>query len=86
MQRAWTFGTLPPGSATLLQPVVGAVGEDEAVDRLEHYCAETEARFASVRDFVAKHAAHSSNGRLAVDPITGLPNANGMAALTGRRG
>jgi hypothetical protein len=63
MQEAWSFGTLPPGSATLLQSVVVAAGEDEAVERLRNYCAATEARFASVRDFVAKHAAHARDAR-----------------------
>lgn len=84
MERAWTFGTLPPGSATHLQPVVVAVGPEEAAERLENYCAETEPRYASVRDFVTKHNAHASSGVPAVDPDTGLPNAIGMAALAGR--
>lgn len=86
MCEAWTLGTLPPGSATLLRPVVAAVGEDETVARLEQYVATKDPDFATIRDFVAKHATYADRGpRLAVDPLTGFPNAVGIAALTGRR-
>lgn len=85
MSEAWTFGTLPPGSATLLRSVVREVGAEEAVDRLTSYCETVNAEFGSLRDFVAKHALYARAGRLAVDGVTGLPNAIGMAALGGRR-
>ncbi len=84
MAGAWSLGSLPPGSATQLQPVVAAVGPEEAAERLGRYCAQVDSRFASLRDFVAKHAAYASQGRVAVDPVTGLPNAIGIAALGGR--
>jgi hypothetical protein len=68
LSGAWSFGTLPPGSATLLTPVVAAVGEEEAERRLATYCDRTEPRFASVRDFVAKHAAFADHeGELVKD-------------------
>jgi hypothetical protein len=60
MQAAWSFGTLPPGSATLLQPVVAAVGPEEAASRLAAYCERTESGFASLRSFVSKHASFAS--------------------------
>jgi hypothetical protein len=82
MRGAWTFGSLPPGAATALQPVVTEVGAEEAADRLGNYCAEVEGRFASLRDFVAKHALYAGS-RLAVDPATGIPNERGMAILRG---
>jgi hypothetical protein len=85
MREAWTLGDLLPGDATLLAPIVGAVGEDETVERLTNYCATADPEWASVRAFVSKHATHATKGRLAVDPETGLPNALGMAALSGRR-
>lgn len=79
MASAWCFGDLPPGSATLLQPVVSAVGVEETAARLSEYCAAVESRYASVRDFVSKHATYGE--RLAVDPATGTLNATGMQAL-----
>jgi hypothetical protein len=85
MRTAWTFGTLLPGDATLLAPVVGAVGEDETVERMENFCASADPEFSTLRTFVSKHATYASKGRLAVDPKTGLPNEIGMAALSGRR-
>jgi hypothetical protein len=85
MRTAWTFGTLLPGDATLLAPVVGAVGEDETVERMENFCATADPEYSTVRTFVSKHATYASKGRLAVDPKTGLPNEIGMAALSGRR-
>lgn len=59
---AWTLGTLVPGSATLFRPVVAALGEAETTRRLTAYCEATEPRYASVRDFVAKHAAFAEAG------------------------
>jgi hypothetical protein len=80
MAVAWTLGTLPPGSATLLAPVVAAVGEEETAARLAAYCVDTDRRFATVRDFVAKHATFAIMGGM-VDPATGTLNAAGMHAL-----
>lgn len=85
MAKAWTLGTLPPGSATDLAPVVAAIGPDEAASRLANYCEQADPEWASVRNFVTRHAHYATVGRLAVDPVTGLPNAIGIAALTGRR-
>lgn len=56
MAGAWTLGTIPLGSATVLRPVIAAIGEAETARRLAAYCAVTDRRFASVRDFAAKHA------------------------------
>lgn len=84
MNAAWTLGTLPPGSATLLQPVVAAVGEEEAAERMANYCAQTDPRYATVRDFVTKHAAHTSEGRVVVDE-NGMPNELGLLTMGGRR-
>lgn len=56
MAGAWTLGTIPLGSATVLRPVVAAIGEAETARRLGAYCEATDRRFASVRDFAAKHA------------------------------
>lgn len=84
MNAAWTLGTLPPGSATLLQPVVAAVGEEETASRLKNYCEHADPDYASVRTFVAKHAHYTTNGRVAVD-ANGIPNEIGMLALGGRR-
>jgi hypothetical protein len=85
MRQAWTFGGLLAGDATLLAQVVRDVGEDEAVERLENFCATADPEFSTIRTFVSKHATYASKGRPAVDPVTGLPNAIGMAALSGRR-
>lgn len=85
MRTAWTIGTLPAGSAKSLAPVVGEIGADECAARLASYCEEVDPQYASVRGFVTRHANYASTGRLAVDPETGLPNAIGIAALTGRR-
>jgi hypothetical protein len=76
-------GNLPTGSATLLRPVVGDVGEEEAASRLDTYLDSTDAQYVSLRQFAAKHGAYAN--RLAVDPETGIPNAIGIAALGGRR-
>jgi uncharacterized protein YdaU (DUF1376 family) len=60
MRTAWTFGTLLPGDATLLAPVVGAVGEDETVERMENFCASADPEFSTLRTFVSKHATYAS--------------------------
>jgi hypothetical protein len=83
MFAAWSFGTLPPGSATILRPVVAAVGEEETARRLAAYCDTVDPRFANVRDFVAKHAVHAE--QLGVDPLTGTLNAVGAKAWGGGR-
>lgn len=62
MAKAWTLGTLVEGSATLLRPVVAAIGDVETARRLGAYCEATDHRYASVRDFVAKHAAFADDG------------------------
>jgi uncharacterized protein YdaU (DUF1376 family) len=85
MRTAWSIGTLPIGSAKLLSPVVGEVGADECASRLANYCEQADPEWASVRNFVTRHAHYATVGRLAVDPETGLPNAIGIAALSGRR-
>lgn len=68
MAGAWTLGTIPLGSATVLRPVVAAVGEAETARRLAVYCGVTDRRFASVRDFAAKHATFAEDdGPLVAD-------------------
>lgn len=82
LNAAWQAaygGTLPTGSATLLTPVVEAVGEEEAEKRLASYCERTDAEYASVRSFAAKHGAYGE--QLGVDPRTGTLNGVGMKAL-----
>lgn len=76
-------GDMPKGSATILEPVVADVGEEETDSRLEAYCDRTEPEFASVRAFAAKHGAYGDV--LAVDPATGTLNAAGLRAMGGRR-
>ena len=83
VRPAWTLGTLPPGAATQLEPVVAAIGAEETAERIRRYCEETDPQYASVRSFVTKHAAYADVS--AVDPATGLPNAAGMRALGGGR-
>jgi hypothetical protein len=84
MRKAWSLGELLEGDATLLRRVVADVGPEEAASRLANYCEQVDTQFATVRAFVSKHAMYAGQGRLAVDPETGLPNAIGMAALSGR--
>ena len=83
VRPAWTLGTLPPGAATQLEPVVAAIGAEETAARIRRYCEETDPQYASLRSFVTKHAAYADVS--AVDPATGLPNAAGMRALGGGR-
>jgi hypothetical protein len=72
-------GEMPKGSATILEPVVADVGEEEADARLDAYCERTEADFASIRNFAAKHGAYGDT--LGVDPATGTLNGAGLKAL-----
>lgn len=62
MAKAWTLGTLPPGSATLLRPVVAELGPEETADRLARYCQRADGDFASVRQFVEKHGRYAAAG------------------------
>ena len=82
MRKAWTIGALLDGDATLLRRVVREVGAEEAASRLATYCEQANPDYASVRQFVAKHAHYTSQGRIAVDE-NGVLNAVGVAALNG---
>lgn len=89
LNRTWKAvmgGDMPLGSATLLTPVVGDIGEDETDARLVRFLAEADLAFATVKTFCSKHGLYADDGgRLAVDPTTGLPNDIGVRALGGRR-
>jgi hypothetical protein len=80
-------GFLPPGSATLLRPVVAEYGAEQTALMLAAYCAQTPAQFASLRTFVAKagsYAEDADTGKgLNVDPETGLLTERGARVLAG---
>lgn len=61
MAKAWTLGTLPPGSAMMLAPVVAELGPEETASRLARYCQQADAEYASVRQFVSKHARYAEH-------------------------
>lgn len=86
MSKAWTLGDLPLGSATHLRQVVAKLGPEETALRMANYCQRADPDFASLKQFIAKHATYAdAPGKPVVDPETGLLNEAGMLAAFGKR-
>jgi len=88
MRTVWASaygGSIPPGSAKRLEPLVREHGEEEVARRFANYCGATNARYSSVPRFVSTFGAWGSPPVRVDDSsvigVGGVPSAEELEAI-----